>query len=56
MRVKLDDGAELFYKIDDYTDPWITPETVATGKNMMPGSNMIASIQKIPEMAMHKPD
>jgi len=34
MRVKLDDGAELFYKIDDYTDPWITPETVVMHHGM----------------------
>ena len=28
MRLRLDDGAELFYTIDDFTDPWTQPETV----------------------------
>ena len=28
MKLKLDDGLELFYTIDDFTDPWTTPETV----------------------------
>ena len=28
MQVKLPDGAELFYTVDDFTDPWTTPETV----------------------------
>lgn len=28
MRLKLDDGIELFYTIDDFTDPWTQPETV----------------------------
>ena len=27
MRVKLDDGAELFYRVDDFTDPWAAAET-----------------------------
>jgi pimeloyl-ACP methyl ester carboxylesterase len=28
MKLKLDDGLELFYKVDDFTDPWTRPETV----------------------------
>ncbi len=28
MKLKLDDGIELFYTIDDFTDPWTEPETV----------------------------
>lgn len=28
MKLKLDDGIELFYTIDDFTDPWTQPETV----------------------------
>jgi len=28
MRLRLDDGAELFYTIDDYTDLWAKPRTV----------------------------
>ena len=28
MKIKLDDGVELFYTIDDFTDPWTEPETV----------------------------
>src|SRR6185295_2392250 len=28
MRVRLHDDAELFYTIDDFTDPWTQPETV----------------------------
>ena len=31
MKVRLDDGAELFYTIDDFTDPWTQPETVVLG-------------------------
>ena len=27
MRVKLDDGAELFYRVDDFTDPWAAADT-----------------------------
>ena len=27
MRVKLNDGAELFYRVDDFTDPWAADET-----------------------------
>jgi pimeloyl-ACP methyl ester carboxylesterase len=34
MKVRLDDGAELFYKVDDFTDPWTTPETVVLHHGM----------------------
>ena len=28
MKIRLDDGTELFYTVDDFTDPWTEPETV----------------------------
>src|SRR5213082_2776414 len=34
MYVRLDDGAELFYTVDDYTDPWTQPETVVLHHGM----------------------
>ena len=34
MQVKLDDGAELFYTVDDFTDPWTEPETVVLHHGM----------------------
>ena len=34
MRLRLDDGAELFYTIDDFTDPWTEPETVVLHHGM----------------------
>lgn len=34
MRVRLDDGAELFYTVDDFTDPWTQPETVVMHHGM----------------------
>lgn len=34
MYVRLDDGAELFYTIDDFTDPWSQPETVVLHHGM----------------------
>ena len=34
MQVKLPDGAELFYTVDDFTDPWTTPETVVMHHGM----------------------
>ena len=34
MQVRLDDGAELFYTIDDFTDPWTQPETVVLHHGM----------------------
>src|SRR6267142_1021315 len=34
MKLRLSDGAELFYTIDDYTDPWTQPETVVLHHGM----------------------
>ena len=34
MRVKLKDGIELFYTIDDYTDPWVDSETIVLHHGM----------------------
>jgi len=34
MKVRLDDGAELFYRIDDFTDPWREPDTVVLHHGM----------------------
>ena len=34
MRLRLDDGCELFYTIDDFTDPWTEPETVVMHHGM----------------------
>jgi hypothetical protein len=34
MKVRLDDGAELFCTIDDFTDPWTQPETVVLHHGM----------------------
>ncbi len=34
MKVRLQDGAELFCVIDDFTDPWTTPETVVLHHGM----------------------
>jgi 3-oxoadipate enol-lactonase len=34
MQVRLDEGAELFYTIDDFTDPWTQPETVVLHHGM----------------------
>jgi pimeloyl-ACP methyl ester carboxylesterase len=34
MKVKLNDGTELFYTIDDFTDPWTQPETVVMHHGM----------------------
>lgn len=34
MKVRLDDGAELFYRVDDFTDPWTEPETVVLHHGM----------------------
>jgi len=34
MKVRLDDGAELFYTVDDFTDPWIEPATVVLQHGM----------------------
>ena len=40
MRVSLDDGAELFYTVDDFTDPWTTPETVVLHHGMAKSHKM----------------
>ena len=34
MKVRLGDGAELFYTVDDFTDPWTQPETVVLHHGM----------------------
>ena len=34
MKLRLDDGLELFYTIDDFTDPWTEPETVVMHHGM----------------------
>ena len=34
MKVKLDDGIELFYTVDDFTDPWTEAETVVLHHGM----------------------
>lgn len=34
MKARLNDGAELFYTVDDYTDPWRKPETVVLHHGM----------------------
>lgn len=40
MRVRLDDGAELFYTVDDFTDPWTVPETVVLHHGMAKNHKM----------------
>ena len=40
MKVKLADGAELFYKVDDFTDPWTHPETVVLHHGMAKNHKM----------------
>jgi pimeloyl-ACP methyl ester carboxylesterase len=34
MKIRLKDGAELFCAIDDFTDPWLRPETVVLHHGM----------------------
>ena len=34
MKIQLNDGIKLFYTIDDFTDPWTTPETVVLHHGM----------------------
>ena len=34
MKVRLDDGAELFYRVDDFTEPWAERETVVLHHGM----------------------
>lgn len=40
MKLKLDDGIELFYKVDDFTDPWTKPETVLLHHGMAKSHKM----------------
>ena len=40
MKVRLDDGTELFYTVDDFTDPWTTPETVVMHHGMAKNHKM----------------
>ena len=40
MRFKLRDGMELFYTIDDFTDPWTEPETVILHHGMAKSHRM----------------
>ena len=34
MKLRLDDGCELFYTIDDFTDPWTEPQIVVMHHGM----------------------
>ena len=34
MKARLEDGIELFYTVDDFTDPWTNPETVVLHHGM----------------------
>ena len=40
MKLRLDDGIELFYTIDDFTDPWTEPETVLMHHGMAKSHKM----------------
>ena len=40
MKLRLDDGTEFFYKIDDFTDPWTEPETVVLHHGMAKNHQM----------------
>lgn len=40
MKVRLDDGAELFYTVDDFTDPWTSPEPVVLHHGMAKNHKM----------------
>ena len=40
MKLQLDDGAELFYTVDDFTDPWTRPETVVLHHGMAKSHKM----------------
>ena len=51
MRVRLDDGAELFYTIDDFTDPWTQPETVVLHHGM--AKNHKLWYAWVPRLAQH---
>ena len=40
MKLRLDDGTELFYTVDDFTDPWTEPETVVMHHGMAKNHKM----------------
>ncbi len=40
MKLTLDDGAELFYTVDDFTDPWTEPETIVMHHGMAKSHKM----------------
>ena len=40
MKIKLDDSLELFYTIDDFTDPWTKPDTVIMHHGMAKSHKM----------------
>ncbi len=40
MKLRLDDGIELFYTVDDFTDPWTEPETVLMHHGMAKNHKM----------------
>ena len=40
MKLQLNDGTELFYKVDDFTDPWEEPETVVMHHGMAKNHRM----------------
>ena len=40
MKVRLQDGSELFYTIDDFTDPWTQPQTVVMQHGMAKNHRM----------------
>ena len=40
MKLRLDDGTELFYTVDDFTDPWTEPETVLMHHGMAKNHRM----------------
>ena len=51
MKLQLDDGAEIFYTIDDFTDPWTQPETVVLQHGM--AKNHKLWYAWIPVLAQH---
>ena len=40
MKLQLDDGTELFYTVDDFTDPWTQPETIVLHHGMAKNHKM----------------
>lgn len=40
MKLQLNDGTELFYTVDDFTDPWTRPETVVMHHGMAKSHRM----------------